>query len=142
MRQLLHGVHSLLAPPPSSFDCQNHKLTPPRRSKFWISGLLVLTCLHQDGSVMVRGVWVGFTIATERTAQRDVHRQLRTGETRQILRENFDVPRVWAGTLMFMSWRKTFCQTHAPASRNTRAVMCSMALARLFTRPLRVQEAR
>ena len=94
MCQLLHGVYSLLAPPPSSFDCQHDELAPSRGSEFGICRLLVLACLQQDGSVMVCGVWVGFTVATERTAQRDVHSQLRTGETRQILRENFDVPRI------------------------------------------------
>ena len=52
-------------------NCQNHELTP-RRSKFWVGGLLVLTCLQEDGSVVVRGVWVSTTVATERTAERDV----------------------------------------------------------------------
>ena len=32
MRQLLHGVCSLLAPPPTSFDCQNHKLALPEEA--------------------------------------------------------------------------------------------------------------
>ena len=39
MCQLLHGLHNLFAPPPSGFNRQNHKLTPARRSTFWVCGL-------------------------------------------------------------------------------------------------------
>ena len=67
-------------------NCQNHELAPARRSKFWVGGLLVLTCLQEDGSVVVRGVWVSTTVATERTAQRDVIMHGRSPTMRHVSR--------------------------------------------------------
>ena len=138
MCQLLHGVHG----PPSSFIRQNHELAPARRSKFRIRCLLILKRLQQNGSVVLRGVWVRFTVATERTAQRDVNCQRRNRQNRAGLGRGLRcASSLGAGTLTFMSRRNTFCRTHAPASPNTRAVMRLMGGWLVFSHDL-VQEAR
>ena len=128
MRQLLHGVCSLLAPPPTTV-----RLPEPQ------------TCTSQKKQVLDKWSPCPDVPAPGRLRHGPrrvggLHHNCAPAKHGRSCARTSMCLESWAGTLMFMSRRKTFCRTHAPASRNTRAVI-SMAVARLFTRPLRVQEA-
>ena len=93
-----------------------------------------MPCLHQNGSVHVSSVRVRFAGAREGTPERDVHGELSSPETGQVLCEHLNAP--VTPTPMFMSRMNTLNLTLAPASRQTLARTRSMGMARFLSLPV------
>ena len=127
------GLDGFLAPSSSCLDGQHDQFAPSRRCILGARCLLVVPCPRKVCSVHNGRLRMCFSVAGQWAAQSDVHRQLcplkqgRSWANTSILLESC------AETLMFMSRRKTFCLTQAPASGKMRATVRSVGVA-LFLR--------
>ena len=137
--QHLHSLHGLLDTSSAGLNRENNEL-PEDASSGYVVSLSRRAC-NKTAPSWVCCVRVGLAIATEGTAQCDVHSQLHSAVARQPLGKDFDVSRILGWNVdIHVTEKRILSDTRPCLAKDT----CCHALggSLLFTRPLLAHEPR